>query len=59
MNGNRRRSFVSGLAGGLPIGQEDLTEARTALFVLSRQAGEGRDRRYAPGDFLLTEEEKA
>ena len=30
----------------------------TCIYVLSRQAGEGGDRRMEPGDFLLTSEEK-
>lgn len=31
----------------------------TAIYVLARQAGEGKDRRLEPGDFLLTAAEKA
>ena len=33
--------------------------AQTAIYVLSRNAGEGADRCNAPGDYLLTEEETA
>jgi hypothetical protein len=34
-------------------------DADTAIYVLSRVAGEGADRFNAPGDYLLTEEEHA
>lgn len=34
------------------------TEAETAFYILSRVAGEGRDRREIAGDYLMTEEEK-
>lgn len=34
------------------------TEADTAIYVLSRIAGEGADRHCRPGDYLLTEGEK-
>ena len=34
-------------------------DADTAVYVLSRTAGEGADRFAAPGDYYLTEEEKA
>lgn len=42
-----------------PIFSDELTdETDTAIYVLSRQAGEGRDRRVEPGDYLLSETEK-
>ena len=34
------------------------TEADTAIYVLSRIAGEGMDRRKEPGDYLLTDQEE-
>lgn len=34
-------------------------ETDTAIYVLSRNSGEGRDRRDIPGDYELTEEEKS
>lgn len=33
-------------------------EADTAIYILSRQAGEGADRRLVPGDYYLTEGEQ-
>ena len=41
----------------MPITEKDTAECDTAIFVLSRQAGEGHDRDYEPGDFLLTDAE--
>lgn len=42
-----------------PIAPDELTEETdTAIYVLSRQAGEGHDRRVEPGSYLLTEVEK-
>lgn len=39
----------------MEIEPEDLTdETDTALYVVTRQAGEGGDRRLAPGDYLLS-----
>ena len=45
---------------GRPITEQDVLESDTdvCIYVLSRQAGEGGDRKLEPGDFLLTEEEK-
>lgn len=40
---------------GDPIAE---TEADTAVYIISRVAGENADRRNAPGDYQLTEEEK-
>ena len=42
----------------MPITEKDAVECRTAIYVLSRQAGEGHDRQCEPGDFLLTGTEK-
>ncbi len=46
---------------GRPITMEDVTGSDTddCIYVVSRQAGEGGDRRAEQGDFLLTEEELA
>ncbi len=42
-----------------PILNDELTkETDTAIYVLSRQAGEGRDRRVEPGDYLLSDVEQ-
>lgn len=39
-----------------PILEDELTnETDTAIYVLSRQAGEGRDRRVEKGDYLLSD----
>ena len=46
-------------AGSVPEKKEEGDEAETAVFVLSRTAGEGADRKNEPGDFLLTAEEQA
>ncbi len=37
---------------------DDLHPADAAIYVLSRNSGEGADRKNAPGDYLLTETEK-
>ena len=42
---------------GRAITAEDIGPARTAVYVLSRIAGEAADRQYCPGDYLLTEAE--
>jgi len=46
---------------GRAITQEDVTASDTdsCIYVLSRQAGEGGDRRAEKGDLFLTEEEEA
>ena len=45
----------------LPTGPEltEKTDTDQCVYVLSRQAGEGGDRRLEPGDYYVTEEEKA
>ncbi len=45
---------------GRPITQEDVaaSDTDTCIYVLSRQAGEGGDRKAEPGDLFLTQEEK-
>ena len=48
----------------LPCGPEiteshvQLSETDTCVYVLSRQAGEGGDRRAEPGDYYITDEER-
>ena len=42
----------------MPITEKDIVVCNTALYVLSRQAGEGHDRKDEAGDFLLTDAEK-
>lgn len=46
---------------GREITEEDIITSDTdsCIYVLSRQAGEGGDRKAEQGDFLLTDEEKA
>ncbi len=46
---------------GLPITDEDVVSSGTdaCIYVLSRQAGEGGDRKAEKGDFFLTDEELA
>ncbi len=41
-----------------PIIEEEASAADVVIYVLSRIAGEGRDRNYAPGDYLLSDQEK-
>ena len=45
----------------LPAGPAitDVLDTDSCVYVLSRQAGEGGDRKNEPGDFCLTQEEKA
>ena len=52
----REDPFVEGEYN--PIIAEDAAAADVVLYVLSRIAGEGRDRFYAPGDYLLSDKEK-
>ena len=40
------------------LNEQDLRPADAAIYVLSRNSGEGADRKNAPGDYLLTETEK-
>ena len=42
----------------MPITEKDIVVCNTALYVLSRQAGEGHDRKDEAGDFLLTDAER-
>ena len=44
---------------GRPITEEDVSNSATdsCIYVVSRQAGEGRDRRVEKGDYLLSDEE--
>ena len=44
---------------GLPITEEDVASSATdsCIYVVSRQAGEGGDRKAEKGDFFLTDEE--
>ena len=46
---------------GRPITEEDVQTGKTdsCIYVLSRQAGEGGDRKAEKGDMFLTDEEKA
>ncbi|MBP5262205.1 MAG: glycoside hydrolase family 3 C-terminal domain-containing protein [Clostridiales bacterium] len=37
----------------------DIVDCRDAVFVITRDAGEGKDREYVRGDYLLTESEEA
>ena len=42
-----------------PVLEDELTdETDTAIYVLSRQAGEGHDRHVEPGDYLMSDTEK-
>lgn len=44
----------------IPAGQmPKKTDTDTAVYVISRNAGEGKDRLFAEGDYLLTAEEEA
>ena len=45
----------------LPVGPAitEVADTDSCVYVLSRQAGEGGDRKPEPGDYYLTEEEKA
>ena len=47
------------LPAGRVLTDSDKTDTDTALFVLTRQAGEGADRKDVPGDYYITEDEKA
>ena len=43
-----------------PISEEEVkqSETDTAVYVLARNSGEGKDRDYKPGDYLLREDEE-
>lgn len=53
----RTTGYIPG-PGTVPV-KEDLngSDGKTAIYVLVRNAGEGRDRRNVPGDYQLAEEE--
>ena len=42
----------------LPLEEGELPDADRAVYILARNSGEGNDRKNAPGDFTLTDEEK-
>ena len=42
---------------GRPIEDTDVQDAQTAVYVISREAGEGSDRHLAKGDYYLTDHE--
>ena len=42
---------------GRPIEDTDVQDAKTAVYVISRVAGEGNDRHLAKGDYYLTDHE--
>ncbi len=46
---------------GRRITNQDISESNTdtAIYILARQAGEGSDRQLKPGDWYLTDDEKA
>lgn len=44
---------------GCPMSEKDFEGAEACIYVISRTAGEGNDRRDEAGDYYLTEEEKA
>ena len=43
---------------GRPVNNAEATHADTAVYVLTRQSGEGADRKDIPGDYYVTEDEK-
>ena len=45
------------LPAGRVLTDSDKTDADTAIYVLTRQAGEGADRKDIPGDYYATEDE--
>ncbi len=48
-------------SGGSPVSPEEAKSSGTdtAVYILTRHAGEGGDRRTEPGDYYITESEKA
>ena len=46
-------------SGGKPVTAVDAAETDTAVYILTRHAGEGGDRTTAPGDYYITDSEKA
>ena len=51
-------SFPKPCPSCTPIYPDELTSCSTAIYVISRQAGEGRDRRVEKGDYLLSDIEE-
>ena len=47
------------LPAGTPITADTKSDSNVAIFILTRQAGEGADRKDRPGDYYLTDDEKA
>ena len=47
------------LPEGRAVQPQDLEGAKAALYVISRIAGEGKDRRLEPGDYYLSDAERA
>ena len=47
------------LPEGRAVRPQDLEGAKAALYVISRIAGEGKDRRLEPGDYYLSDAEQA
>lgn len=47
------------LPAGRPVTEQDVNDTGTAVFILTRQAGEGADRKDIPGDYYITPDEKA
>jgi len=42
-----------------PVTSDDIADCDIAVFVITRDAGEGKDRLYERGDYLLTESEES
>ncbi len=51
--------FVPGIAPITAVDPDDAKKTDTAIYVLSRDSGEGGDRRAVKGDFYLSDEEEA
>lgn len=49
--GNHPKPFPE----SIPVSDDELDDAETAVYVLSRQAGEGQDRKVEKGDYLLSD----
>ncbi|MCR5329332.1 MAG: glycoside hydrolase family 3 C-terminal domain-containing protein [Saccharofermentans sp.] len=47
------------LPAGTPVTDESKSDSDVAVFILTRQAGEGADRKDRPGDYYLTDEENS
>ncbi|HJC24844.1 MAG TPA: glycoside hydrolase family 3 C-terminal domain-containing protein [Candidatus Eisenbergiella merdavium] len=56
----KAHSYVYRYPSGRAITDEDIrkSDTDTCIYVLTRQAGEGNDRRLEPGDYLLTDTER-